>query len=65
MSSFYSKPDLRFNNAKVAPSDCFSKADLSVKSKNNNSSFDRDDNSYVGGLSGRTSRNKVVPMFII
>ena len=66
MGSISAKPNFRFMNAKVAPSDQLSKGELSIRSKNfnNNSSFERDDNSYVG-LSGRTSRNKVVPMVVI
>ena len=66
MTSFSAKPNLRFMNAKVAPSDHLSKGELSIRSKNfnNNSSFERDDSNYVG-LSGRTSRTKVVPMVVI
>ncbi len=66
MTSFSAKPDLRFMNAKVVPSDQLSKGELSIRSKNfnNNNSFERNENSYAG-LSGRTSRNKVVPMVMI
>jgi len=60
------KPDLRFT--KVVPmggAEQLRQGDLTVRSRINNSSFDKDDNSFVKGFSGRTSRNKVMPINVV
>jgi hypothetical protein len=60
------KPDLRFT--KVVPmggAEQLRQGDLTIRSRVDNSSYDKDDNSFVKGFSGRTSRNKVMPMNVV